>query len=1085
MANQEQAYILNIKGSSDTFQTLIQVQNLIAGNTLELQKLKKEARETEKEFKKLVTESENLAKRSKNVKDELQKVEERMKTLLSTNKQASKEYKQLKERKAELVAQDQKLTKAIDNNNKSMERQRDIYNKNITAATLLSKENAKLKIQQQDLGRQTRQQAKDFEFLQKSMIGQAPHIIKLERSYAELRKQIRGLTEDQFNSQFGKNLIAQAQRTKAELDRVNRSFGDFKSTIGDYDGAINRAGRGLVSFGRQAIGALGVGGAAYIGIQTLKSGVKTIAEFEFGLDKLSSITGVVGDDLEKLGNAAIRISGNFGTASTEILRAFQLVGSQSPKLLKDIQGLTTVAESADILSKASGDSLDDSVKALTLTMAQFNLEAARAPEIVDVLATAAQKGATEIPDITSALEGVGNTANIVGQEFDEAVAAVEAFGAAGLKGNDVGIKYRNILISLAKSGRQEFNPAIHSMADVLDALSKEITTVEAAVGLFKRENADAALALINHRDVVRDLTGNLNDHGNAMRQAITNTENMIGNTKRLSNEWNNLILSVDKGDGVVGKLFGTFTSSLSDILNGLSQGGDGIKEFVNEIFAASARLTTLPLLAIDAFFGGDEARRQERINKRVKEFEDKINFEKDYITEIENGIPVIKRRQEVELTEFQKLNKQHEIRIKLQKEEERLNILENLSVDALQERRIQLYAEQPKGTRTSKVIADEIHELDKLIKEKMGRDGTSTKTIEDFAVNTVGFLQFKIQELNEVLKNTTDETVIANTTRQIVALEKQLESLNEKLVEARRTAEGVPGIANTIPTLATSKNITQGGLEAIAQETQITQLERANERILEIMRHHEKQKQIVVDEGNKARIELNDQFHALEIEGQLQAAEAITGVLGILGNNLTGLFSKNAEEQRQAHKQLLLDFLDFIEAQVSALLFLAATRAALLATGNPVLTVKNAIELGIKTAIVKLGFAAIKALISNFEGGGKVEAHHGVPYTRSGTKDNRLVHVGVGEAIINEQQQQKIKQLGGQNIFAEAGVKGFRNAATNNVIRISNNNAVTAALNAQTIGELKRELQDGVAMGVIQSLTGNREYERFKLLRGL
>lgn len=1073
---QTAAFQLNIEGSSKTVEAFQAVNKLIRDNTQSMKEFQKSGDLAATSLAKLTKENQKLKTQSEATKKELQDVDAKMKTLLATNKQASNEYKNLKARKAELVQQDIQLTKAIEKNDTAIVKNTNSLKDAKQKIVDYTLQNEKLKVELNSLRKTMREQAKEFVQMNDNIPKDS--IIGMGREISKLTKQWELMTAAERNSAQGKELQQHLFATKQKFDELNRSVGNFKSSIGDYRGALNEAGKGFLTFGKQALGAFGISSGVAVGVATFKEAVKTVFDFEQGLDKLSSLTGVIGNDLKVLGNKSIEISGEFGTSANEILRAFTLVGSASPKLLKDIAGLSEVARNANILQVASGDSLEDSVKAVTLTMAQFNIEADQSSLIVDTLATASQKGATEIPQITEALEGVGNTAHIVGQTFDETIAAIEAFGAAGLKGTDVGVKYRNILISLAKSGRSEFNPAIHSLADVLDNLSGEITTVEQAVGLFKRENADAALALINHRDVVRDLTGNLNDFGNAQRQAIINTENGRGNITKLTTAWENLILTVEKGEGAFGRVTGSMINNITKLLNSMRT--TDITDFTDAII----HLTTLPLNVIDVITGKDAKDKQAAIDAKIKAAKDAVEFAKNYETVIENGIPVLKKRESAEQTLFEQQNRGWKARQDIIKEEMRLNDLHNLSIDALQERRIQLYAQPIVNPEDNDRIRQQIQEIDALIKEKTGRGGSTTKTIIEFGENTIGGLGKQIKDLNDVLQNTTDETVITQTTKQIIELEKRVADIQSK-IDAVKLAESKAFKAGFV-----SPSFASGALDISGEAPPVdpnakTQEQIDNEKAAALadvlfFQQTEAGKALFAAEVNQKRLENNEETNkklaeqnevaaALQLQKQQQFAVDMVGLFTDLGISLSGFFDNQEEDQNERNKKRLETYLSFLEK--FALLAVAQATGVEVGTKG-ILGLPTA---AIAAGVIKLAFAGLRGLINSYEEGGEVTA--GVPYRRAGTSDNVLIHAKKGEVILNEKHQKNLKRVAGEGIFGRIGVKGFANTAMNNIVMNQSNSGISS-IDGHSIELLAARLSQSIPDAIINK---NREVERKRL----
>ena len=338
--------------------------------------------------------------------------------------------------------------------------------------------------------------------------------------------------------------------------------------------------------------------------QVLKDASKTIREFESNLKQLSSITGLQGGALEQLGEKAVQMSGRFGTTASEILNGFSLVGSAIPELLKTPDALAEVTKQADILSKASGLTLEQSISALTKSMNQFGVGAEDAAMFADILATSQQKGTARVDALSEAMKNSGSIAKAAGLDFQQTNVLLQALAKGGLEGAEAGTKLRGIISRLASSGRKELNPAYTDMNDILATLGNEIQDVESATKFFGEQNAAAALTLINQRDVVESLNGALNESGNAMAQATINTSDLNGMLQVAAATWDSFILSIDSGEGVISQGSKRMVQAFTGILGALTAINDGSAEFsrsFSSIFSDIGRAEAKVNQARDAF----------------------------------------------------------------------------------------------------------------------------------------------------------------------------------------------------------------------------------------------------------------------------------------------------------------------------------------------------------------------------------------------------------------------------------------------------------------------------------------------------
>ncbi len=139
----------------------------------------------------------------------------------------------------------------------------------------------------------------------------------------------------------------------------------------------------------------------------------------------------------------------------------------------------------------------------------------------------------------------------------------------------------------------------------------------------------------------------------------------------------------------------------------------------------------------------------------------------------------------------------------------------------------------------------------------------------------------------------------------------------------------------------------------------------------------------------------------------------------IMGTAFTGLFQSAEQQQKDFFKNSLLMLLNYFENYFREKLGeMALNQIA-----------QYGVVLGtVRTAIVGAGmFAAFnlaKQQIAGFAEGGLITPEHGAPIQRS-NGDNILATVKTGEVILNEPQQQGIKQIAGADVFRKLRVPGF------------------------------------------------------------
>ncbi len=326
-----------------------------------------------------------------------------------------------------------------------------------------------------------------------------------------------------------------------------------------FTSVVRRMTSGVKSFSRKSVAAVErfdqkitgtfnkMNRFAQIGLGVGLVGLFTLAgqanlQYEDSLASVSAITGSVGEDLVQLERISKDTAKQTRKSASDVLKAYELIGSAKPELLGNIDALDGVTKSAITLSKASRMDLEQSALSLTDVMNQFNIAGSESGKVIDVLASGAKYGAAAIPQIKDAILGFGATATAANVNLRESVALVETFAAKGIKGAESGTKLRNVLTKMSavnalppeaikQLDKFGVNTDLISdkqlpLIDRLKELSKIGGDATALVKVFGLENKDAAQILLQSLPAYEDLVGKMDESGVAATQAATNSNTL-------------------------------------------------------------------------------------------------------------------------------------------------------------------------------------------------------------------------------------------------------------------------------------------------------------------------------------------------------------------------------------------------------------------------------------------------------------------------------------------------------------------------------------------------------------------------------
>jgi len=343
--------------------------------------------------------------------------------------------------------------------------------------------------------------------------------------------------------------IAKARRQLDQFKKDNLSMG---GVLKQLNGSLLATATRFASVGA-AIGALG---AAF------ESNIETAKNFEKSMSQLSSLTGMVGDDLGKLKEYAIELGSSTTLSASQVADAFKMIGSQQPQLLASGEALKAVTKNAITLAEAAGIDLATASQTLSTSINQMGGDSANAERYINVLAAASQKGAGDIAWLGEAITKSGTTAKAVGTDYEELVANLEQLAKAGFDASTAGTALRSIIMNLEKQANNDFKPSVVGLTQAFENLGKANLDIVGYQEIAGKMFASQAKALADAAGEAKNMTTAITGTNTAEEQAKTNTDNLEGSIKALSSAWEGFNLHLNSSNG----LFRDIVDGLKDIV---------------------------------------------------------------------------------------------------------------------------------------------------------------------------------------------------------------------------------------------------------------------------------------------------------------------------------------------------------------------------------------------------------------------------------------------------------------------------------------------------------------------------------------
>ena len=312
---------------------------------------------------------------------------------------------------------------------------------------------------------------------------------------------------------------------------------------------------------------------------------------EKNLAELSAITGVTGEGLKSIEQAARDTAKTFGTSAVDNVEAYKMMLSQlSPDIAKNSEAMKLMGENVNILSKQMGGDTIAATDVLNTSLNQFGvsmedpIKAAKImTEMMNVMSAAAQNGSAELPQIKQALEQVGMVAKTTGLSFAETNAYIQLLDQAGKKGSEGGVALRNVLTTLsegrftsklAADGLREAGISTDYLADSSIPLHERLKTLRKIQGdtalmtkVFGKENMAAAIALINTADEAEAMTKKIEGTNSAVEQAGVIMESTAEKNARLTAQVEDFKISIFNATGGAFGYAGAIGNIVKDMTN--------------------------------------------------------------------------------------------------------------------------------------------------------------------------------------------------------------------------------------------------------------------------------------------------------------------------------------------------------------------------------------------------------------------------------------------------------------------------------------------------------------------------------------
>ena len=368
---------------------------------------------------------------------------------------------------------------------------------------------------------------------------------------------------------------------EAELKNVNAELA--RAPFDEYAAKAEKVGGTLTSVGQKLLplstSIAGLGFAA----------VKTTADFDSEMSKVSAISGATGTDLDKLRGKAREMGAKTKFSASEAAQGMQYMAMAGWKTQDMMDGLEGIMN----LAAASGEDLASTSDIVTDALTAFGLSAKDSSHFSDILAAASSNANTNVSMMGETFKYAAPVLGSLGYTAEDAALAIGLMANAGIKSSQAGTSLRGAITNLAKptdtvaaamdkygisltdsSGKMlSLRELMEQLRQKLGGLS-EAEQAQAAAALFGKNAMSGMLAIINGSDKdFEKLAGAIdNCDGSSEKMANTMNDNLQGQITILISQLQELAISF--GEILMPKIrdIVTHIQNFVDKLNAMDEG---------------------------------------------------------------------------------------------------------------------------------------------------------------------------------------------------------------------------------------------------------------------------------------------------------------------------------------------------------------------------------------------------------------------------------------------------------------------------------------------------------------------------------
>lgn len=388
-------------------------------------------------------------------------------------------------------------------------------------------------------------------------------------AYKQLNKQVKTARARarRLEVQYGRNAKITQQATR-RYDRLNTKLKQVNRTARSGTGLFSKLGGAL----SKGAGAAGIAIGATAVVAAIGNMIGIFKDFDKASSNLEAILGATGSEMDLLRTSAKNLG------STTAFTASEVLGLQTEfaKLGFDVTEIDNATASTLALASASDTELAEAAAVVGATLGGFGKDAKETARFTDVMAKSFSSSALDMEKFKESMKTAAPAARAVGLSVEKTTALLGTMANAGISGSKAGNNLKTSLIKLNAAGLT-LNEGLQKVAKSEDKLGE-------AAKLVGLNAAASFLVLAEGVDVTDRLeTSLLGAEGAAQRMADVQLDNLAGDVTILGSAWEGFILSIEDGQGVLGKFVRFGIKQVTSIISLFTQQNSVIEKTVDSL----------------------------------------------------------------------------------------------------------------------------------------------------------------------------------------------------------------------------------------------------------------------------------------------------------------------------------------------------------------------------------------------------------------------------------------------------------------------------------------------------------------------